>query len=166
MSILSSTNSGRHSKLTLQYLLEHGWNETKILGHYTYRCKEELLHAMMNGSFAYYLKIRYINKEITYILKVESIYDLDRVIKYFDILMEVEKEKQEFEERFKTIDFARTLGISEYHVQERYKTGLQQLEEWSVKVIDKAQEELTNNMVILDTKEEDLMNPERFSKII
>ena len=164
MSILSSTNSGRHSKLTLQYLLEHGWNSNKILGHYTYRSKEELLHMSINGSFAYYLKIRYVNKEITYILKVESIYDLDRVIKYFDVLKE--KEKQEFEERFKTIDFARTLGLSKHDVQERYKTGLQQLEEWSVKTIDKAQEELTNHMVILDTKEKDIDNPEKYSRII
>ena len=166
MSILKSTNSGRHSNLTMDYLLEHGWKPCRIAGHMKYRTEEEKLHQLMNGQFAFYLKEKFVFKIRTYILLVRSIHDLDLVIKYFDALQKNHEERAQMEAIMQSVDFVKSLGMSEYERHSRYTEMLYRMDQMEKYRIEEAEQILHDNLTLLDTKEEDIEKPENFSRII
>lgn len=166
MSILKSTNSGRHSDLTMDYLLEHGWKPCRTVGHMKYRTEEEKLHRLMNGQFAFYLKETFVFKVRTYILLVRSIHDLDLVIKYFDVLRKNHEERAQMEAIMQSVDFVKSLGMSEYERHGRYTEMLYRMDQMEKYHIEEAEQILHDNLTLLDTKEEDIEKPENFSRII
>lgn len=166
MSILKSTNSGRHCKLTMSYLLEHGWKTTDIIGHVIYRTQEEKLHQTMDGQFLFYLREKYVFEEKTYILLVKSIHDLDLVLEYYNVVKRSVDEKMQLEALMQTVSFSRTLGASEYEVHQRYNYLLKQLEDKERFLVGKMEEKLHKELELVKEVDEDLENPERFSHII
>ena len=166
MSILKSTNSGRHSDLTMDYLLEHGWKPCRTAGHMKYRTEEEKLHQLMNGQFAFYLKERLVFKMRTYILLVRSIHDLDLVIQYFDVFRKNMDEKAQLKAIIQSVDFHHSLGISETEMLYRMQQYENETHQMAERRIEEAEKILHDNLTLLDTKEEDIENPENFSRII
>jgi hypothetical protein len=167
MSILKSTNSGSNLGLSVSYLLQNGWNRTDMVGYFIYRNRDEGIHQSMEGEFTFHLKIRYVTREKIYILKLNTINDVNLVIRYFDTLEMALTEKTEFEALLKSIDFKISGGVYEaYEMQARYRELLNRQEEQFNRMISAAEEELMNHLVLLDTIEEPIEDPSKYSRII
>lgn len=167
MSILKSTNSGSNLGLSVSYLLQNGWNRTDMVGYFIYRNHDEGIHQSMEGEFTFHLKIRYVTREKTYILKLNTINDVNLVIHYFDTLKIALTEKMQFEALLKSIDFKISGGAYEaYEMQAHYRELLKRQEEQFNRMVSAAEEELMDSLVLLDTIEEPIEDPSKYSHII
>ena len=167
MGILSSTHSGLYCNLTTDYLLKNGWKRIDIPGCFIYRNNDEIIHQSMDGEFTFHLKIRYITREKIYILKLNTIYDVNLVIRYFYTLEMALGEKMQFEDFLKSIDFKNKSGVYEaYEIQARYRELLKHNEEQFKRMVSAAEKELIDNLVLINIINEPFEDPSKYSKII
>jgi hypothetical protein len=111
-SILSSTNSGKKSKLTKEYLFSLGWREGITFKSALYSPDEK--HHMSKYSYdeTFYTPVYNFGERLQYLCRIRTILDFDMLVKFWEETDELDKNKKEYKNKLKS--FLEYLGKGGY----------------------------------------------------